>query len=275
MGFNHPNSTQRIFGCALKRKKRRSRCSYNRIRAVMSRGRVELRRIENKASRLVSFSKRSRGLLKKAHELSVMCDADVGLIIFSAHGRLYEFSTSNCMEKIIDRYRQFSDVERVTMLQQEVLRPKKLSADSGTGFEAQKLLQRSMDGLHSPNLNLDELNQLEKELETALVMTMTRKTQLMMEMIDGLKKGNALLRERNYMQSILDQHQSENGGINEAASRERTKKSDNFEIFTEKDNTFYPCTISTNIINSGTEPPGVFAENRHACQCQMLTHPFF
>ncbi|KAF3323641.1 MADS-box protein SOC1 [Carex littledalei] len=61
----------------------------------MVRGPVELRRIENKASRQVSFSRRRCGLMKKAHELSVLCDADVGLIIFSPKGKLYEFSSTN------------------------------------------------------------------------------------------------------------------------------------------------------------------------------------
>ncbi|KAJ3697280.1 hypothetical protein LUZ61_000985 [Rhynchospora tenuis] len=197
----------------------------------MVRGRLELGRVENKASRQISFSKRRNGLLKKAHELSKQCDADVGLIIFSPKGSLYEFSTSNCMEKIIDRYRQSSDAEKVNKVQQDVLRPKKLSADSGTDFEAPKspqsnLVFRSMDGSDFPKQNIDELNQMEKELETALAMIMTRKTLLMMEMTDGLpEKVNALLRERDYKQSMLNQHQSKNGRINEAASREGTHNS--------------------------------------------------
>ncbi|KAG6503294.1 hypothetical protein ZIOFF_035605 [Zingiber officinale] len=51
----------------------------------MVRGKTQMRRIENLASRKVTFSKRRRGLLKKAFELSMLCDAEIGLIIFSAH----------------------------------------------------------------------------------------------------------------------------------------------------------------------------------------------
>ena len=61
----------------------------------MGRGKVELKRIENKISRQVTFAKRRNGLLKKAYELSVLCDAEVALIIFSSRGRLFEFSTSS------------------------------------------------------------------------------------------------------------------------------------------------------------------------------------
>lgn len=58
----------------------------------MGRGRVEVKRIENKISRQVTFSKRKSGLLKKAYELSVLCDVEVSLIIFSSSEKLYEFS---------------------------------------------------------------------------------------------------------------------------------------------------------------------------------------
>lgn len=60
----------------------------------MVRGKTELKRIENRTSRQVTFSKRRSGLLKKAFELSVLCDAEVALIIFSPTGKLYEFSSS-------------------------------------------------------------------------------------------------------------------------------------------------------------------------------------
>ena len=61
----------------------------------MGRGKVQLKRIENKINRQVTFSKRRSGLLKKAHEISVLCDAEVGLIIFSTKGKLYEFATDS------------------------------------------------------------------------------------------------------------------------------------------------------------------------------------
>lgn len=61
----------------------------------MGRGKVQLRRIENKINRQVTFSKRRGGLLKKAHEISVLCDAEVALIVFSNKGKLFEFSTDS------------------------------------------------------------------------------------------------------------------------------------------------------------------------------------
>ncbi|PWA90612.1 Transcription factor, MADS-box [Artemisia annua] len=59
----------------------------------MGRGKVELKRIEDKSSRQVSFSKRRNGLMKKAYELAELCDVDVALFVVSERGKLYEFST--------------------------------------------------------------------------------------------------------------------------------------------------------------------------------------
>ncbi|KAJ0459041.1 Agamous-like MADS-box protein AGL8 [Helianthus annuus] len=61
----------------------------------MGRGRVTLKRIENKINRQVTFSKRRSGLLKKSHEISVLCDAEVGLIVFSTKGKLCEYASNS------------------------------------------------------------------------------------------------------------------------------------------------------------------------------------
>lgn len=37
---------------------------------------------------------RRNGLLKKAYELSILCEAEVALIVFSSRGRLYEYSNN-------------------------------------------------------------------------------------------------------------------------------------------------------------------------------------
>ncbi|RVW29427.1 MADS-box protein FBP24 [Vitis vinifera] len=59
----------------------------------MGRGKIAIRRIENQTSRQVTFSKRRAGLLKKTHELSVLCDVQIGLIIFSSTGKMCEYCT--------------------------------------------------------------------------------------------------------------------------------------------------------------------------------------
>ena len=59
----------------------------------MARGKVQMKKIENPVHRQVTFCKRRAGLLKKAKELSVLCDADIGVLIYSSHGKLFELAT--------------------------------------------------------------------------------------------------------------------------------------------------------------------------------------
>ncbi|KAF2292955.1 hypothetical protein GH714_034261 [Hevea brasiliensis] len=56
----------------------------------MAREKIQIKKIDNATARQVTFSKRRRGLFKKAEELSVLCDADVALIVFSSTGKLFE-----------------------------------------------------------------------------------------------------------------------------------------------------------------------------------------
>jgi hypothetical protein len=73
-------------------------------KAKRKRGKVELRRIEDRTSRQVRFSKRRSGLFKKAFELSVLCDVEVALVVFSPAGRLYEFVSSNTRHVVSTSY---------------------------------------------------------------------------------------------------------------------------------------------------------------------------
>ena len=60
----------------------------------MGRGKIVIERIDNSTSRQVTFSKRRKGLIKKAKELAILCDAQVGLVIFSSTGKLYEYAST-------------------------------------------------------------------------------------------------------------------------------------------------------------------------------------
>jgi MADS-box transcription factor, plant len=60
----------------------------------MGRGKIVIQRIENSTNRQVTFSKRRSGLFKKAKELAILCDAEVGLVVFSSTGRLYESAST-------------------------------------------------------------------------------------------------------------------------------------------------------------------------------------
>ncbi|KAF9663355.1 hypothetical protein SADUNF_Sadunf17G0041200 [Salix dunnii] len=49
-------------------------------RERMTRKKIQIKKIDNTTARQVTFSKRRRGLFKKAYELSILCDAEIALM---------------------------------------------------------------------------------------------------------------------------------------------------------------------------------------------------
>ncbi|KAK3154918.1 hypothetical protein QOZ80_2BG0196630 [Eleusine coracana subsp. coracana] len=163
----------------------------------MGRGRVELKRIENKINRQVTFSKRRNGLLKKAYELSVLCDAEVALIIFSSRGKLYEFGSAG-ITKTLERYQHccYNAQDANNPLSESQTWYQEMSKLRAK-FEALQRTQRHLLGEDLGPLSVKELQQLEKQLECALSQARQRKTQLMMEQVEELRRKERHLGEMN------------------------------------------------------------------------------
>ncbi|KAL7192286.1 hypothetical protein ACSBR2_024179 [Camellia fascicularis] len=164
----------------------------------MGRGRVELKRIENKINRQVTFAKRRNGILKKAYELSVLCDAEVALIIFSNRGKLYEFCSSSSMMKTLERYHKCSygslEANQPAIANQngyhEYLRLK-------TRVEILQQSQRNLLGEDLGPLTTKELEHLEHQLENSLKQIRSTKTQFMLDQLADLQKKEQVLAESN------------------------------------------------------------------------------
>ncbi|KAK9748157.1 hypothetical protein RND81_02G039900 [Saponaria officinalis] len=165
----------------------------------MGRGKVELKRIENKISRQVTFSKRRTGLLKKAHEISVLCDAHVALIVFSTKGKLSHFSSHSCMEKILKRYEHYSHAgEKLTATDPDsheslTLENTKLKAK----LENLQKKHRQCMGEELDNISVKELQNIEHQLDIALKHIRSKKNQLMFESINDLRKKEKALQDHN------------------------------------------------------------------------------
>nr|WDA53346.1 MADS-box protein 6 [Erycina pusilla] len=164
----------------------------------MGRGRVELKRIENKINRQVTFAKRRNGLLKKAYELSVLCDAEVALIVFSTRGRLFEFCSSSSMTKTLEKYQKCSYNASESMVPskdtqstyQEYLKLK-------GRVEFLQRSQRNLLGEDLVELSSKDLDQLELQLEMSLKQIRSTKTQLMLDQLCDLKRKEQMLHETN------------------------------------------------------------------------------
>ncbi|KAL9340154.1 hypothetical protein Peur_066373 [Populus x canadensis] len=76
----------------------------------MGRNKLPMKKIDNPSRRKITYSKRRDGIIKKATELSVLCDTDVGLLMFSPNGRLTTFASNGRIEDVFLRYFDQSNV---------------------------------------------------------------------------------------------------------------------------------------------------------------------
>ncbi|KAF6133949.1 hypothetical protein GIB67_040713 [Kingdonia uniflora] len=146
----------------------------------MVRGKTQMRKIENESSRQVTFSKRRNGLLKKAYELSVLCDAEVGVIVFSNTGRLYEFSSTS-MQNTVRRYHQYTKDVEVRPQLQNMQHLKYQVANIAKTIELVEVYKRRLMGEGLSSCPIDELEQIENQLEQSLIDIRQRKGKLLTE----------------------------------------------------------------------------------------------
>lgn len=165
----------------------------------MGRGRVELKRIENKINRQVTFAKRRNGLLKKAYELSVLCDAEVALIIFSNRGKLYEFCSSSNMLKTLERYQKcsYGSIEVNNKPAKELENSYREYLKLKSRYENLQRQQRNLLGEDLGPLNSKDLEQIERQLDSSLKQVRSIKTQYMLDQLSELQSKEQMLLEAN------------------------------------------------------------------------------
>ncbi|CAA0813294.1 K-box region and MADS-box transcription factor family protein [Striga hermonthica] len=162
------------------------------------RGKIEIKRIENTTNRQVTFCKRRNGLLKKAYELSVLCDAEVALVVFSSRGRLYEYA-NNSVRATIDRYKKASADSSNSVS----------TSEANTQFyqqEANKLRRqireiqasnRQILGEGVSSMSLKDLRGTESKIEKAIARIRTKKNELLYAEIELMQKRELELHNAN------------------------------------------------------------------------------
>ncbi|OQU85203.1 hypothetical protein SORBI_3004G191901 [Sorghum bicolor] len=163
----------------------------------MGRGKIVIRRIDNSTSRQVTFSKRRNGIFKKAKELAILCDAEVGLMIFSSTGRLYEYSSTS-MKSVIDRYGKAKEEQQVVANPNSELKFWQREAAS-LRQQLHNLQEnyRQLMGEDLSGLNVKELQSLENQLETSLRGVRAKKASLFHQENTDLYNKINLVRQEN------------------------------------------------------------------------------
>ncbi|XP_073144406.1 MADS-box protein AGL24-like isoform X2 [Henckelia pumila] len=167
----------------------------------MVRQKIEIKRIDNLTARQVTFSKRRRGLFKKAQELSTLCDAELGLIVFSATGKLFSFSSSS-MTHLLQRHKRLL-TDKANKLSQW---PPQDDQPENNGNEVLKkeLIEKTTElqrlkGEELQGVGLDDLIRLEKLVEAGLRRVGKTKNDMLFQEISSLRMRELELVEENAM----------------------------------------------------------------------------
>ncbi|NXS81115.1 MEF2B factor, partial [Erpornis zantholeuca] len=104
----------------------------------MGRKKIQISRILDQRNRQVTFTKRKFGLMKKAYELSVLCDCEIALIIFNHSNKLFQYASTD-MDKVLLKYTEYSEPH-----------------ESRTNSDILETLKRKGLGLESHELELEE-----------------------------------------------------------------------------------------------------------------------
>ena len=75
----------------------------------------------------MTFSKRRYGIFKKAYELSVLCGCEIGIVMLSPNGKLFQYASSN-LESLLLKYTECGE-----------------AAESKTNFDIEKLIEREKE----------------------------------------------------------------------------------------------------------------------------------
>ncbi|KAF9603660.1 hypothetical protein IFM89_037319 [Coptis chinensis] len=155
----------------------------------MGRGKIEIKRIENTTNRQVTYSKRRTGIVKKAKELTVLCDAEVSLIMFSSTGKLSEYiSPSTTTKRLYDQYQQVTGTNlwnsHYEKLQESLKKQKEINMRL-----RKEIRQRIGEGVD--DMSFDDLRGLEQDLDTSVKIVRDRKYHMIATQTETYRKKEA------------------------------------------------------------------------------------
>ncbi|KAK7363042.1 hypothetical protein VNO77_05171 [Canavalia gladiata] len=177
----------------------------------MGRGKIAIRRIENLANRQVTFCKRRNGLLKKTRELSILCDAEIGLIVFSSTGKLYEYASTS-MKSVIEHY--YKQNEDSSQLMDHASAIKREAESLRHHLHHLQECHRKLMGEELSGLGINELQHLENQLKMGLTNVRIRKDQTLRDEIRELhEKGSLLQKENEEFHKKIDLIHKENAEL--------------------------------------------------------------
>ncbi|XP_010509750.1 PREDICTED: agamous-like MADS-box protein AGL29 [Camelina sativa] len=151
----------------------------------MGRRKIKMEMVQDMNTRQVTFSKRRTGLFKKASELATLCNAEIGIVVFSPGGKPFSYGKpdlDSVAERFLREYDDDDDSDSGDEQGRGRTRPKlkkmserldklnlEIEAEKKRGEKAQEKLESAGDGRFKKSieaLTLEELNEYKDKLET-------------------------------------------------------------------------------------------------------------
>ncbi|XP_018650935.1 putative myocyte-specific enhancer factor 2a [Schistosoma mansoni] len=205
----------------------------------MGRKKILIKKITDERNRQVTFTKRKLGLMKKAYELSILCDCEIALIVFTSSQKLFQYASSD-MDKILLRYTEFNEPH-----------------ESKTNRDIAELINRKegkfsylSDGDAVSNNNdpffsntTDQLSEADVSIRTGTKTPITSSVSMALEFpgsISDIPKHIPGITHSVTPESITDQHMNAtyapSSSMHFTTSAEREKKAENL-MYHEQDTT--------------------------------------
>uniref|UniRef100_A0A2P2LCT9 Uncharacterized protein MANES_10G099000 n=1 Tax=Rhizophora mucronata TaxID=61149 RepID=A0A2P2LCT9_RHIMU len=172
----------------------------------MARQKIQIKKIDNITARQVTFSKRRRGLFKKAYELSTLCDAEIALIVFSATGKLFEYSSTSVKQVVEKRNLLSENLNRLDRPSLELPLDDALYIKLSKEIAEKNRELSQIRGEELEGLTLEDLQHLEELLVKGLRRVLQTKDERIENEINTIRGKEAELMEENQWlkQRVMD-----------------------------------------------------------------------
>ncbi|XP_028764692.1 MADS-box transcription factor 23-like [Neltuma alba] len=179
----------------------------------MGKRKIAIERIDDIPNRQVTFSKRRSGLVKKARELAILCDVQVGVIVFSSTDKLYEYGSSS-LESIIGRYHKQKEEHPLMNAASEAKFWQREATVLRQELQQLREMHRQLMGEQLSGFGINEMNDLENQLKMSLKRVQVRKDQILTDEIKELQqKGNRISQENVELYERIQVISKENAGL--------------------------------------------------------------
>lgn len=138
---------------------------------VVGRKRIEISRIEDEKKRAGTFQKRKIGLIKKAIELSILCDSEVFLVVMGENDQAFQFGTRELTDIVEIYAKRQGLIEKYYRDDLEDLKPGKIVMKSS---ESRKSPQNSAfveTTLTEPSISLSKKRKIETATMARVITT--------------------------------------------------------------------------------------------------------